>query len=315
MKVTYFQLWARGPSIVLALEHAGVDYEAAFPDNWKELKPTTPWGALPMFEAPLAGKVLTLGHELAILAYIERKCPAVAGADEREWAVSQQFVHQAEDVYKALVAKQPTLYEKDKVSKEALAEWWAGDDRTLHNRKQGLQVHLALLEAAAAATPGKAGYLTCDGKSVGECLLRDLVRLVERGLLRDESFIDVLGLVNELLRHRPLALVGAGDRRALALDVRQDRELVPEREHLPGQRSLEQRERTPGSRRLELLPVFREDGFVFDGCMLQGEHDGRSASPQLEVCDLHCQITMLWQRRRSYYSDSAAMAAKLSRRS
>ena len=109
MKVTYFQLWARGPSIVLALEHAGVDYEAVFPENWKELKPTTPWGALPLFEAPLAGKVLTLGHELAILAYIERKCPAVAGADEREWAVSQQFVHQAEDVYKALVAKQPTL--------------------------------------------------------------------------------------------------------------------------------------------------------------------------------------------------------------
>ena len=171
MKVTYFQLWARGPSIVLALEHAGVDYEAVFPDNWKELKPTTPWGALPMLEAPLAGKVLTLGHELAILAYLERKCPAVAGADEREWAVSQQFVHQAEDVYKALVAKQPTLYETDKVSKEALAEWWAGDDRTLHNRKQGLQVHLALLEAAAAATPGKAGYLTCDGKSVGECKL------------------------------------------------------------------------------------------------------------------------------------------------
>ena len=34
-------------------------------------------------EAPLAGKGLTLGHELAILAYIERKCPAVGGADER----------------------------------------------------------------------------------------------------------------------------------------------------------------------------------------------------------------------------------------
>ena len=112
---------------------------------------------LPLFQAPLAGKVLTLGHELAILAYIERKCPAVAGADEREWAVSQQFVHQAEDVYKALVAKQPTLYEKDKVSKEALAEWWAGDDRTLHNRKQGLQVHLALLEAARRRRPNLYG--------------------------------------------------------------------------------------------------------------------------------------------------------------
>ena len=77
---------------MLALEHAGADYEAAFPDNWKELKPTTPGARLPLFEAPLAGKVLTLGHELAILAYIERKCPAVAGADEREWAVSQQHV-------------------------------------------------------------------------------------------------------------------------------------------------------------------------------------------------------------------------------
>jgi hypothetical protein len=31
-------------------------------------------------------------------------------------------MHQAEDIYKALVAKQPTLYEKDKVSTEALSE-------------------------------------------------------------------------------------------------------------------------------------------------------------------------------------------------
>ena len=34
-------------------------------------------------------------------------------------------------MYKALVAKQPTLYETDKVSKEALAEWWDGERRFL----------------------------------------------------------------------------------------------------------------------------------------------------------------------------------------
>ena len=146
--------------------------------------------ALPLFEAPLAGKVLTLGHELAILAYIERKCPAVAGADEREWAVSQQFVHQAEDVYKALVAKQPTLYETDKVSKEALAEWWAGDDRALQPQARAPGTFDAAGSRASTAsnlygrsgshtgrfprrrpTLGKAGFLTLDGKSVGECKL------------------------------------------------------------------------------------------------------------------------------------------------
>ena len=187
MKVTYFQLWARGPSIVLALEHAGVDYEAA-----GQLEGAEADDAVGRFATNVrspAGRELTLGHELAILAYIERKCPAVAGADEREWAVSQQFVHQAEDVYKALVAKQPTLYETDKVSKEALAEWWAGDDRTLHNRKQGLQVHRRGWKPRSRRRRTKAGHTAIStrgrrwrrakmaalrvelGKSVGECKL------------------------------------------------------------------------------------------------------------------------------------------------
>ena len=93
--------------------------------------------------------------------------------------------------------------------------------------------------------------------------------------------------VDELLGDGPLALVGAGYHRALALEVRQDGQLVPERQHLPGQRSLEQRERTPGRRRLQLLPIVRESSFVVDARMLQGEHDGRSARPELEVRDLH----------------------------
>ena len=68
-----------------------------------------------------------------------------------------------------------TLYETDKVSKEALAEWWAGDDRTLHNRKQGLAGRrrrlAAQLEAAGRPRlPGKEGY-PLNGKSVGECKL------------------------------------------------------------------------------------------------------------------------------------------------
>lgn len=87
-------------------------------------------------------------------------------------------MHQAEDIYKALVAKQPTLYEKDKVSTEELSEWWSGDDGTLHNRKQGLQVHLTLLEGVLKSCTGTEGYLTRDGKSIGECKLWATLRML-----------------------------------------------------------------------------------------------------------------------------------------
>ena len=110
------------------------------------------WGALPMFEAPLAGKVLTLGHELAILAYIERKCPAVAGADEREWAVSQQFVHQAEDVYPSLRSSPRSTKRTRSRRRRSPSGGRATTARSTTVSKR-LQVHLALLEAARRRRP------------------------------------------------------------------------------------------------------------------------------------------------------------------
>ena len=39
-------------AIALALHHAGVDWEGEFPSAWKEMKSKTPFGELPVLEAP-----------------------------------------------------------------------------------------------------------------------------------------------------------------------------------------------------------------------------------------------------------------------
>ena len=42
-------------AIALALHHAGVDWEGEFPSAWKEMKSKTPFGELPVLEAPAVG--------------------------------------------------------------------------------------------------------------------------------------------------------------------------------------------------------------------------------------------------------------------
>jgi len=39
-------------AIALALHHSGVDWEGEFPSAWKEMKSKTPFGELPVLEAP-----------------------------------------------------------------------------------------------------------------------------------------------------------------------------------------------------------------------------------------------------------------------
>merc|ERR1712226_1819691 len=96
LKATYFQLWAKGPSIALALEHSGLEYEGFFPD-WKAMKATTPWLELPVLEIPEIGVV---GHELAILNYIGQQSAAMGGDGPAEFMISQQLMQEAEDIYK-----------------------------------------------------------------------------------------------------------------------------------------------------------------------------------------------------------------------
>ena len=58
----------------------------------------TPWGHLPLLEVG----TLVIGHELAILSFIGRQSCKMGGAGSAEFAVSQQLMSQAEDIYQKI---------------------------------------------------------------------------------------------------------------------------------------------------------------------------------------------------------------------
>ncbi|CAJ1408499.1 unnamed protein product [Effrenium voratum] len=171
VKLYYFNVFAKGPAIALALSHGNLDWEGIFPTAWKELKPTTPFGELPMLEVPGQGQI---GHELAILHFLARKCPKLAGANDEEFAVSCQIAQSAEDIYQKLGKYQNTIGVKDKCSMEELRAFWEDSDESKHARDRGLSAHLAFLEkfyTQAAGKFGNRGVFTSNGVSVGECKL------------------------------------------------------------------------------------------------------------------------------------------------
>eukprot|EP00434_Breviolum_minutum_P004839 symbB.v1.2.004266.t1/scaffold222.1/size270942/8 len=188
VRLHYFDVWAKGSAIALALHHAGVDWEGEFPSAWKEMKSKTPFGELPVLEVPGYGLI---GHELAILNFLAWKVPVLAGQDDAECAVSFQIVQAAEDIYLKLTKYQNTMGIKDKCTLEELQAWWDGADETKHARERGLNVELAFLEKMylkAAAKLGNVGKFTKRGISIGECklwtMLHCLVMIKPTVLLR-----------------------------------------------------------------------------------------------------------------------------------
>lgn len=191
--LTYFPIWARGSAAALALEHAGIAWTGRFPGKdgvpaWPDLKPTTPWGSLPLLEVEGG---TTIAHEIAILTWLGRQAPALGGSTEAEWVLSQQLMSESDDIYSKLTQFQPTIREPDKGwAGERLNALWTEHDAGAHNRQQAIPVHLSRLEqACGGAGAGRlpAGFLTGSGHSVGECklfsILHTLVLIKGSGLL------------------------------------------------------------------------------------------------------------------------------------
>merc|ERR1719265_774846 len=119
------------------------------------MKPETVWGFIPNLELPGGKKI---GCELAILQYIARKAgPALAGAGEDDKLMSQELLHQSEELYQKMAAKMPTIMAPDKDPK-AFKEWWgnAGQGPAVkrgsihgdsHSANQPLPIYLAQLES------------------------------------------------------------------------------------------------------------------------------------------------------------------------
>lgn len=103
IKLLYFDLFARGIPIALALNHSGLEWEGCFCgggvssfDGWAELKATLQWRCLPVIEVPDVGPI---GQELAILNFLGSLSPTLGGATPIEIATSQQLLAVGEDIY------------------------------------------------------------------------------------------------------------------------------------------------------------------------------------------------------------------------
>merc|ERR1712230_305063 len=86
MCLFYFPINGKGTAAALALSHSGCEWEGSHVQfqQWGEMKPTTPWGHVPLLSVP--GLDEPIGHEMAILNFIGRKFPAMGGETEKDFA-------------------------------------------------------------------------------------------------------------------------------------------------------------------------------------------------------------------------------------
>ncbi|CAJ1361788.1 unnamed protein product [Effrenium voratum] len=183
-RFTYFPLWAKGPAAALALQHSGLDWEGAFPEDWKTLKGTTPFLELPVLETEerrqgkvcrsrrvkveiidvfldprtlercLAERVCAfvavkrIGHELAILQYIAT-CSGLFGKSQKMGGAGVREMA----ISSQLMCEAEDIYQKLAKIKQGLitgeeaAGFWTDENDQIHNRNFGLKVYLRLLEA------------------------------------------------------------------------------------------------------------------------------------------------------------------------
>eukprot|EP00928_Gymnodinium_smaydae_P010332 TRINITY_DN13888_c0_g2_i1.p1 TRINITY_DN13888_c0_g2~~TRINITY_DN13888_c0_g2_i1.p1 ORF type:complete len:228 (-),score=50.06 TRINITY_DN13888_c0_g2_i1:202-885(-) len=189
IKFTYFPLWAKGPAVAVALQKSGLEWEGAFPDNWKEMKSSTPWRELPIMEVPGVG---IIGHELAMLNYIASKVPSMNGENEKDFLISQQLMFEAEDIYKSLGAKQDTILAKGKISADEDKQFWGEPDMTTHNRNFGIRAYLILLEEFYHKCALGNGKYTSTGNTIGECKLWATLHMLK--LIQDDIFQSYPGV-------------------------------------------------------------------------------------------------------------------------
>ena len=172
-KFTYFSLWAKGPAPALALSFSGLDWVGAKPEGseWRsELKAKAAWNLLPNLDVPCDG--LKIGHEGAILNFIGRKVPSMAGETDKDFAASQQLFFVGEDIYLKLTEIVDTSFQvKDK--KKERESFWVMTDEKAHNARYGIKVYCKQLDDfyKQCGHDVQSGKFTSTGTTIGECKL------------------------------------------------------------------------------------------------------------------------------------------------
>jgi len=120
IRLTYFGLKAKAQLPVIICEFAKLPYEFREINNdaWKDLKPTTPFGQLPLME--FYGT--TMSQSLAIAHVLAKECQLL-GNSPREFAVSEMLLQQMEDVWQKTTQSNPTSFKK--TTPEGFEQFWS----------------------------------------------------------------------------------------------------------------------------------------------------------------------------------------------
>jgi len=204
LQLNYWPLFGKNVAAQLALEFGGFDWEMGpapgdkgtgnLWEEWLEMKPDTTWGFLPNLKA---GNKL-VGSELSILQFLARRRRSLAGGTEGDWLVSQELLHQAEELYQKYSEKVPTIMAKDK-DKAAFEAFMEGGDKTSHSNAQGLQVYLGQFEEFFSKQGREDAKFTRLGQTIGELKLfatLEMIVKVKAGVL--EGYPNLLAFTQRL---------------------------------------------------------------------------------------------------------------------
>merc|ERR1712241_1093644 len=101
VKLTYFNLRAKGEPARLLLAYGGIkyeDYRVSFEDQreWKAMKPTTPYGSLPLLE----WDGVLVAQSMAIARFLAKEV-GLAGRNNLEAAQVDEIVDAVNDIFQA----------------------------------------------------------------------------------------------------------------------------------------------------------------------------------------------------------------------
>ncbi|KAI0988411.1 hypothetical protein GJ496_003259 [Pomphorhynchus laevis] len=161
-RLVYFDVKGRGEAIRLLFSAANVDFEdvRVNPDEWKEIKDSTPTGLLPLLEVDDK----KLPESDAILRYLARKFK-LEGSNELEWAAADAIVCCIFD----MLTKIPLVYRgKDENEKNEAMEAMKTTDIPL-----GIKRISSLKELY-----GKGDYLVGYGLSYADIALYSVINII-----------------------------------------------------------------------------------------------------------------------------------------
>jgi len=174
-KLTYFNFYGRGEAARMLFALGGVEYEDFrvewTGDDWKELKPKTPFGQLPLLEVD--GKVFC--QSTAVTRYLANKF-GFAGKTDLDKLQADMIVDCIVDLTNPL---EPIIDEKDETKKKELFQ----------NYEPKLEKHLQNLLKMLEANHGGNGFFVGDSITWADLIWNGLlywIRYMKYGPLVDK---------------------------------------------------------------------------------------------------------------------------------